>query len=181
METQKPFWTPSLNRNCPTIPPFMVCGASTIPSQAIFEIAAPGLTVSRNSAQVFSALSLFRRDLTYKSKVGHVSFTNWDAMPSGKMLEDVLRLRYVGLLCPHQKNFVQMKTLFPPPDPGLSMHSYKIVIYRCKCGAHSPRGTKRIQLMVCVPIVPVRYDSEDPVRPNGQPCEIWRNVNNPIP
>ena len=93
------------------------------------------------------------------------------------MLEDVLRQRsYVGLLCPHQKNFVQMKTLFPPPDPGLSMHSYKIVIYRCKCGAHSPRGTKRIQLMVCVPIVPVRYDSEDPVRPNGQPCEIWRNV-----
>ena len=30
--------------------------------------------------------------------------------------------------------------------------------------------------MVCVPIVPVGYDTEDPVLPNGRPCEIWRNV-----
>ena len=66
MDARIPVLNPSLNPNCPTLPPSMGCGTSA--SQEISEIDAPGL--SRNSVDAFSAVSLCRRDLTYKNKVG---------------------------------------------------------------------------------------------------------------
>ena len=35
----------------------------------------------------------------------------------------------------------------------------------------------RVQLFVCVPIVPIPFTGQHKVKPSGDPCEIWRNVN----
>jgi hypothetical protein len=58
------------------------------------------------------------------------------------------------------------------------MHLYKLFYFKCGCGDNLPQKPEvRIQLMVSVPIVPVPVTGKHKVKLNGQPCEIWRNVN----